>query len=171
MLLFDQVNQMNKIKYSKLFLIDIWLITNGYNNGLVQLVGQAIRKAKLRQPKQKMVALAICKWGSVKNPQKLIYSKKKETKQIVKKTNSSDTSDDDEETKLEQNDEHDLDMNHTHYLMLDDARYRYIDTGDFRTRLCNRMTRLDREDDSYSMLLFDRILSNQRHSPFYFIYI
>ncbi len=42
-------------------------------------------------------------------------------------------------------------MNHTHYLMLDDAKYRFIDTGNYRTRLCRRITELDREENVHSM--------------------
>jgi hypothetical protein len=55
--------------------IDIWMITNGYNNGLIQLVGHAIHKAKLKESTHKMVAVAICKWGGVKNLEKLIKPK------------------------------------------------------------------------------------------------
>jgi hypothetical protein len=59
------------------------MITNGYNNGLLQLVGKAIQKAKIRQAKHEMVAIAICKWGGVKNPQKLIQSKGKGSTQVL----------------------------------------------------------------------------------------
>jgi len=49
------------------FEIDAWIITNGYNVGIVQLVGQAIKKVKLTNLKEKITAIGICKWGSVKD--------------------------------------------------------------------------------------------------------
>ncbi len=59
--------------------IDIWIITNGYNNGLIQIIGHALRKAKLKESEHEMVAIAICKWGGVKNLQRIIKPKKKES--------------------------------------------------------------------------------------------
>jgi hypothetical protein len=53
------------------FEIDAWLITNGYNVGIVQLVGQAINKVKLTNPKKHITAIGLCKWGSVKDVEKL----------------------------------------------------------------------------------------------------
>ena len=53
------------------------MITSGYKNGLVQLVGEAIHRAKLRKPNHKTVAMTICKWGCLKNIKKLIKPKKK----------------------------------------------------------------------------------------------
>jgi hypothetical protein len=49
------------------------LLTNGYNVGIVQLVGQAISKFKFTNPRKPIVAIGICKWGSVKNFQSLRY--------------------------------------------------------------------------------------------------
>jgi hypothetical protein len=46
---------------------ETWLITNGMNVGIVQLIGQAIRKRKLTKPKDDVVALGICNYGCVKN--------------------------------------------------------------------------------------------------------
>lgn len=46
---------------------DAWLITSGYNVGIVQVVGQAIKKASLTDRKRKLVAIGVCKWGSVKD--------------------------------------------------------------------------------------------------------
>jgi hypothetical protein len=51
--------------------IDAWIITNGYNVGIVQLVGQAINKAKLTNLKKKITAIGLCKWGSVKDVERL----------------------------------------------------------------------------------------------------
>lgn len=47
------------------------MITNGYNVGIVQLVGQAINKIRLTQPKKRITAIALCKWGSVKDVEML----------------------------------------------------------------------------------------------------
>ncbi len=54
--------------------IDAWIITNGYNVGIVQLVGQAINKAKLTNLKKHITAIGLCKWGSVKDVERLINS-------------------------------------------------------------------------------------------------
>ena len=48
------------------------MITNGYNNGLVQLVGQAVRRTKIKRSDHRAFALAICKWGGIKNVHKLL---------------------------------------------------------------------------------------------------
>jgi len=58
------------------------MITNGYNDGLIHLIGEALHKAKIRESKKTMVALAIRKWGSVKYPENLIKRKKKESIQV-----------------------------------------------------------------------------------------
>jgi hypothetical protein len=46
--------------------IDVWIITNGYNLGIVQYVGQAINKVRIRKPEKDIVAIGICKWGRLK---------------------------------------------------------------------------------------------------------
>ncbi|CAF3327060.1 unnamed protein product [Rotaria sp. Silwood1] len=50
---------------------NVWMITTGYNVGIVQLLGQAIGKVKLKYPNQKITAIGIGKWGSIKDVQKL----------------------------------------------------------------------------------------------------
>lgn len=52
---------------SELILVDTWLLTNGANVGIVQLIGQAIRKRKLTKPQEKAVAIGVCNYGCVKN--------------------------------------------------------------------------------------------------------
>jgi hypothetical protein len=52
---------------SFLIQIDVWLITDGYDTGIVNIVGLAIKKAKLMSPGKKFTALAICQWGMVDN--------------------------------------------------------------------------------------------------------
>ncbi|CAF4980058.1 unnamed protein product, partial [Rotaria sp. Silwood1] len=44
----------------------VWMITNGFDTGIVQLVGRAIKKAQLKQS-DKVIAIGICKWGSIKD--------------------------------------------------------------------------------------------------------
>ena len=39
----------------------------------------------------------------------------------------------------------DLELNHSHYLMLDDGRHRFYDTGDYRTKLCAHLAKLQHE--------------------------
>lgn len=66
----SSVNQVNisRISSSQMaFLSDTWLFTNGSNVGIVQLIGQAIRKRKLTKPQDKAVAIAVCNYGCVKN--------------------------------------------------------------------------------------------------------
>lgn len=53
--------------HSKQNLSDTWLLTNGSNVGIVQLIGQAIRKRKLTRPQDKAVAIGVCNYGCVKN--------------------------------------------------------------------------------------------------------
>lgn len=47
------------------------MITNGYNTGITQYFGRMIHKAKLKNPKQNLIAIGICKWGSIRNVKKL----------------------------------------------------------------------------------------------------
>jgi hypothetical protein len=47
------------------------MITGGYNLGIIQFVGQAIKKARIRKPDQDIVAIGICKWGSIKDVENL----------------------------------------------------------------------------------------------------
>ncbi len=42
-------------------------MTNGFNVGIVNLVGQAISKNKFTNRKNQITAIGICKWGGVKN--------------------------------------------------------------------------------------------------------
>ena len=43
------------------------MITNAANVGIVQLIGQAIRKRKLTKLHNNIVAIGVCNYGSVKN--------------------------------------------------------------------------------------------------------
>ncbi|CAF1184605.1 unnamed protein product [Adineta steineri] len=119
---------------------DAWLITNGYNVGIVQLVGQAINKAKLTKLDQHITAIGLCKWGSIKDVETLIKQDKEETEKPDKKQNGSTE-------KKRQSGQRDLEMNHSHFLMLDDGRSRFYDTKDYRTRLCAHLAKLQHEID------------------------
>lgn len=46
---------------------DTWLLTDGMNVGIVQLIGRAIRKRKMTKPKDKIVSIGVCNYGCVKN--------------------------------------------------------------------------------------------------------
>ncbi|CAF4870469.1 unnamed protein product [Rotaria sp. Silwood1] len=123
---------------------DAWLITNGYNIGIVQVVGQAINKVKLTQPKKSITAIGICKWGSVKNVEELIQPLPRNHQKMMDNYNMIIS---DEKVKKRESGQRDLEMNHSHYLMLDDGTLRHYDTGDYRTRLCVHMAKLQHEID------------------------
>ncbi|CAF1087204.1 unnamed protein product [Adineta ricciae] len=129
---------------------NVWIITNGYNNRIVRLVGQAIKKLKLQHANNEIIAIGICKWGSVKNVQNLIDSDGTETIKQSNNGNRSVYEQEDEEQRFSKIDQYELEVNHSHYLMLDDGRYGYPDTEDFRTRLCLNMANLEKYDEPYT---------------------
>lgn len=57
-------------------LLDGLIVTNGYKTGVVQLIGQAIDKVRLKQSRKKLTAIGISKWGCIKNVEKMILGKK-----------------------------------------------------------------------------------------------
>ena len=65
-------------------LIDTWLITNGYNVGIVQLVGQAINKVKLTKLNRHITAIGLCKWGSIKDVE-VLTSSQSTGKQVIRR--------------------------------------------------------------------------------------
>ena len=96
------------------------------NVGVVQLIGQAIRKRKLTQPKDKTVAIGVCNYGCVKNLsdfQRLEHAQKSPSLTSV-------------ETGAQN-----VEMNHTHFILLDDGTLRRYSTGDYRTRLAQSIAR------------------------------
>ncbi|CAF1116563.1 unnamed protein product, partial [Adineta steineri] len=123
---------------------DAWLITNGYNVGIVQLVGQAINKVKLTKLNQHITAIGLCKYGSIKDVESLIDSDKGNKQQQMK---IHDEELDDGTEKKRASGQRDLEMNHSHYLMLDDGRFRFYDTKDYRTQLCAHLAKLQHETD------------------------
>lgn len=46
--------------------LDAWIITNGYDVGVVKLVGHLLNHVKRSQLKR-LTAIAVCKWGSIRN--------------------------------------------------------------------------------------------------------
>ncbi|CAF4826572.1 unnamed protein product [Rotaria sp. Silwood1] len=130
---------------------NVWMITNGYKVGIVQLVGQEINRIKLSKfNKSTITAIGIGKWGSIKNVEKLTdmqtdekNKKNKRMSKILDKEN--------QDIDELQSGECYLEMNHSHYLMLDDGTYRYFNTKDYRTRLCNYISNLYRSNGFYSM--------------------
>jgi hypothetical protein len=54
--------------------------------------------------------------------------------------------DNDGKIKKRESGQRDLEMNHSHYLMLDDGRLRFYDIGDYRTRLCVEIAKLQHEN-------------------------
>ncbi len=57
-------------------------MTSGYNVGIVQLVGQAINKVRLTNPKQKITAIGISKWGSILNVEYETRQKDEEANEV-----------------------------------------------------------------------------------------
>lgn len=115
--------------FESLIFVEAWLVTNGYNVGIVQVVGQAIKKAALTDRRNKLVAIGVCKWGSVKNIEQLTVDPPVRNDQAERELVGEDKG-------KGRRGERDLEINHTHYLMLDDGRLRYCDTEDYRTDLC-----------------------------------
>ncbi len=72
---------------------------------------------------------------------------------MKKAINRISTIDDDGKVKKRESGERDLEMNHSHYLMLDDGRLRYYDIGDYRTRLCVQLAKLQHENDFPSKVI------------------
>ncbi len=116
---------------------DTWLMTNGANVGVVQLIGQAIRKRKLTKPHDKAIAIGVCNYGCVKNLSDF------QRPEHMESTNHSSSVDEQylmnntihPSRRAEQN----LEMNHTHFVLLDDGTRRYYDIGGYRTRLVKRI--------------------------------
>ncbi len=57
-------------------------MTTGYKIGIVQLVGQAIRKVRLTKPNQAVTAIGIGKWGCIANIEYETGSKKQEMNKV-----------------------------------------------------------------------------------------
>ncbi|CAF0946556.1 unnamed protein product [Adineta steineri] len=104
-----------------------WLLTSGANVGIVQLLGQTIRKRKLTKPLDKTVAIGVCNYGCVKNI--------KDFQRLESNNSSLIESQDLKNVNQWRAGEQSLEMNHTHFLLLDDGTIRYFDIGDYRTRL------------------------------------
>ena len=47
--------------------LDTWILTDGINSGIVQLIGKALRKRKLTKLLDRTVAIAVSNYGFVKN--------------------------------------------------------------------------------------------------------
>ncbi|CAF1229932.1 unnamed protein product [Rotaria sordida] len=126
---------------------DAWLITNGYATGIVHLVGQAILKFKLSNVKKNsIIAIGICKWGSIRDVEEITRPKDEETEQI---TTDSSNINNKKRLKTRRSGEWDLETNHSYYLMLDDGTLRNYDTQDYRTRLVTHMARINSEHDFF----------------------
>lgn len=105
-------------------------MTNGYDVGVVKLVGNALDYLKRSDP-ESLTAIALCKYGSIRN--------------IERFTNDMQTGHHQKNTTSRHKGEHNLELNHTHYLMMDDGtRYNY-EMGDFRAKLCSFLRKTDTE--------------------------
>lgn len=61
---------------------DAWLLTNGYDSGIVHLVGQALKNARLIHLDRKIIAIGICHWNSIRNKEFLFSSQNDKTDQV-----------------------------------------------------------------------------------------
>ncbi|CAF1229892.1 unnamed protein product, partial [Rotaria sp. Silwood1] len=128
-------------------IINAWLLSSGYNIGIVQLVGHAIHKFKLTNSKKaSFTAIAVCKWGCIKDVETITSQDDQETQ---KETTNVPNSSKNDELGERQRGQWDLEMNHSHYLMLDDGSIRNYEIGDYRTRLVTHMARLNKEHDIF----------------------
>ncbi|CAF3764142.1 unnamed protein product [Rotaria sp. Silwood1] len=130
-------------------IINAWLLSSGYNIGIVQLVGHAIHKFKLTNSKKaSFTAIAVCKWGCIKDVETITSQDDQETQKATTNVQNSSKND---ELGERQRGQWDLEMNHSHYLMLDDGSIRNYEIGDYRTRLVTHMARLNKEHDIFGM--------------------
>ncbi|CAF3783975.1 unnamed protein product [Rotaria socialis] len=124
-----------------------WLITNGYNSGIVQVIGQAISKYKLSNfKKTNITAIGICKWGCIKDLESIINQPLEETMEKASHTTYLESR---KTTTVRHRGEWDLAKHHSHYLMLDDGTRYIYDTRDYRTHLITHMARLNNDDDVF----------------------
>jgi hypothetical protein len=65
-------------RYSIVLTVDAWLMTNGLDAGIVQLVGQALNKIRLTNSELVITAIAVAKFGCITNYSSL----KKPTNQV-----------------------------------------------------------------------------------------
>ncbi|UJR20407.1 hypothetical protein I4U23_023538 [Adineta vaga] len=108
-----------------------WLFTNAANVGIVQFIGQTIRKRKLTKPQDKTVTIGVCNYGCIKN---LNDFQRLEQNEFVEEM---PTIEDQNLKNFHQGrfGEQSVEMNHTHFIFLDDGTLRRFDIGDYRTRL------------------------------------
>jgi len=57
--------------------IDAWLLTSGFNVGIVQMVGQALNKIRLTSPGEDITAIAVTKFGCIRGDSIIIKDIKK----------------------------------------------------------------------------------------------
>ncbi|CAF3415902.1 unnamed protein product [Rotaria sp. Silwood2] len=122
---------------------EAWLITNGYDTGITQLVGQAIQKFKLSNFNNEITAIGICKWGCIRNVEQITSNASYSNKRNKLKTRSPG--------------EWDLELNHSHYLMLDDGTIRNYETKDYRTDLVTHVAKINNEH----LFDFDKNIANR----------
>ncbi|CAF3482445.1 unnamed protein product [Rotaria sp. Silwood1] len=111
--------------------VNTWLLTNGANVGIVQLIGQAIRKRKMTKPDDRTIAIGVCNYGSVKNMKDFQRS---EHIELLNNSSSSRNQESKSVTQLRTG-QQSLEMNHTHFILLDDGTLQSYNIGDYRTRL------------------------------------
>jgi hypothetical protein len=54
------------------FYADAWLLTSGFNVGIVQMVGQALNKIRLTSPGKDITAIAVTKFGCIRGDSSII---------------------------------------------------------------------------------------------------
>ncbi|CAF1189094.1 unnamed protein product [Rotaria sp. Silwood1] len=117
--------------------VNTWLLTNGANVGIVQLIGQAIRKRKMTKPDDRTIAIGVCNYGSVKNMKDFQRS---EHIELLNNSSSSRNQESKSVTQLRTG-QQSLEMNHTHFILLDDGTLQSYNIGDYRTRLAKTIAK------------------------------
>ncbi|CAF1409612.1 unnamed protein product, partial [Adineta steineri] len=121
------------------------IFTNGFDVGLVQLVGKAIKKSKSIKINEKITAVGIAKWGSVKNLTQLKAGPKHSAQQTTNNGENTIQQSNGEGKIGRVRGEQNLEKNHSQYLLMDDGTIRNYDTGDFRTRLAKQISQIQSE--------------------------
>ncbi|CAF1295890.1 unnamed protein product, partial [Rotaria sordida] len=113
-----------------------WLLTNGINVGIVQLIGQTIRKRKMTKPDGKTIIIGVCNYGSVKNMNDF---QRLEHVELLNNSSSSRDQDLKDVSQLRAG-QQSLEMNHTYFILLDDGTLQSYNIGDYRTRLAKTIS-------------------------------
>ncbi|CAF0987789.1 unnamed protein product [Adineta ricciae] len=88
-----------------------WLLTSGFNAGVVQMIGRTLNNMHLTSLTQHITAIAVTKYGCIRNNSDIVQKIDPQAKEYEESTRKG---------------KHDLEPNHSHYILLDDGtRHQY----------------------------------------------